>query len=223
MKETTKKNSNQIISDFLSNNKKILLTVLSVAVVLIIAFGVYSTVSQNKINEMINSTTELDNMYDEVLNSNGDKEAFVSYGNKLIEEYKGTKAEVIAYSRLASYFFDEKNFEKALEYYTKAYVNFPKDMAASVYMFNAAMCNEELGNVDQAIEVLTNLVKTYKSNDLESADLSPDVPEAIFNLGRLFESKGDLTKAIENYELLVAEYQSYNLSNLAKTRLLTIK
>jgi tetratricopeptide (TPR) repeat protein len=124
---------------------------------------------------------------------------------------------------LAAYFYDKEDFTKAFDNYTLAYTNFPNDYAASVYMFNAAMAQEEIGDADKAIEILEEIVSQFKSNDIDVADFSADVPEALFNLGRLYEAQGNLEKAVEKYEILVAEYQSYNLSNLAKTRLLTLK
>lgn len=223
MKETTKKTSNQIISDFLTSKKKVLFTILAVIICAVAAFGILSGVQKNNLDSMINSTTELDNMYEELINENGDKDAFISFGLKLVEDYKGTKAELISYSRMASYYYDEDDFSNALEYYTLAYTKFPNDIAASVYMFNAAMSQEELGATDEAINLLEEIVTLYKSSDIDVADISADVPEALFNLGRLYEEQGNLTKAVEQYEVLVAEYQAYNLSNLAKSRLLSLK
>lgn len=222
MKETTKKTSNQIISDFLNSNKNVLFTVLAVIVVIIIAFGIITSINNNKNNLMINSTTELDRLFDEA--SQGESiDEFIQYADSLTVDFKSTKAELMAYSRLASYYFDNEDFDKAYNYYNLAYTLFPKDMAASLYLFNSAMAKEELGDVDEAISILENLVVLYKSSVLDVADRSADVPEAIFNLGRLYESKNDIDNAVLNYEILVAEYQSYNLSSLAKTRLLTIK
>lgn len=223
MNETKKKNSNQIISDFLTNNKMMLLIVLAVIIVVVVAFGIFSSVSTKNVNEVLNSTTELDRLYDEVNRDEGTEEDFVNYANKLITDFSGTKAEIVSYSRLASYFYDKKDYEKANEYYTLAFTKFPEDIAASIYMFNSAMSLEELNRVDEAIVVLQNLVTIFKSSNIDVADRSADVPEAIFNLGRMFESKNDTPKAKEQYEILVAEYKSQNLSNLAKSRLLTLK
>lgn len=222
MKETTKKTSNQIISDFLNSNKKALLVILAVIVVAIIAFGTISAVNNSKENQMINSTTELDTLFNDAMNSENVDE-FIAYAESIIVDYKGSKAELISISRLASYYFDNNNFDKAYTYYNLAYTQFPNDLAASVYMFNAAMAKEESGSIDEAITILESIVSLFKSSDLDVADKSADVPEAIFNLARLFESKNDITKAVEQYEILVAEYQGYNLASLAKTRLLTIK
>ena len=223
MKETTKKTSNQILSDFLTSNKNVLLIILAVIVVVIASVGVYSTLEKNKVSLIGNSISTIDIMFDEIMNSKGDKDEFISYCSEVVEESAGTKAELIAYSRLASMYFDDQNFEKALENYTNAYVKFPNDLAASVYMFNAAMTLEELENSEKAITLLEELVSNFKSSKIDKADLSADVPEAIFNLARLYEKLGNEEKAINNYEILVAEYQNYNLTNLAKTRLITLK
>ncbi|MGL1891776.1 MAG: tetratricopeptide repeat protein [Spirochaetaceae bacterium] len=223
MKETTKKTTNQIISEFLTSKKKVLFIILAVIAVTVLLFGLFSNLQLKKMSKMINSTTKLDMLYNEVLSSENDGQEFLDYATDLINNQSSTKAELIAYSRLASYYFDKEDFQKSADNYTLAFTNFPNDIAASVYMFNAAMALEELGQVKETISILESIVTKYKSSELDKEDTSADVPEAIFNLGRLYESEGDISKAIEQYELLVAEYQSYNLSSLAKTRLLSIK
>lgn len=223
MKDSTEKSSNQIVSDFLSNNKKVLITVLGVITLVLVLLGIYTMVSKSNTDKAFNATIELDNLYEELLSENIEAEQFIEYADSLVVEYKGSKAELMAYSRLASYYFDESLFDKAVKNYTAAYLNFPNDMAASVYMFNAAMALEELGQVDEAIKTLELLVATFKSSDLDVNDTSADVPEALFNLGRLAEGSGDTTTAISYYEQLVAEYKDYNITNLAKSRLLSFK
>ncbi len=223
MNETTKKSTNQKISDFLTRQKKVLFTVLTIVVCVIIVFGIYSTINNKKNNEIVNSTTKLDRLYNDLLRSEGDENEFIEYANTIITDYGNSRAELTAYSRMAGYYFEQKDFDKALEYYTLAYTNFPNDIATSVYMFNAAMANEELGALDDAILVLESAVNTFKNPDIDAPDFSSDIPEVLFNLARLYETVGNEEKAIENYEVLVAEYQSYNLASLAKTRLIQIK
>ena len=223
MKETTKKTASQILSDFITNQRKVLFTVLVVVVSVIIILGVWSGVKKNNNEKMVDATIELVDLSEKLARGEVPSEDFIKYANEVIESYKGQKAELLAYSKLAGYYFDNKDFEKALDFYTLAYTNFPKDMANSVYMFNAAMALDELGKTDESIKVLEWLVSKFKVSDINKADKSADVPEAIFNLGRLYESKGNTKKAIENYEILVAEYQNYNLANLAKSRLISIK
>ena len=223
MSEVTKKTSNQIISDFLTSQKKVLFTVLVIVVCGIIVFGVFSGINDKKQSEVVNISIELDSMLNKLTRAEIVEADFIDFTTSVIKDYKNTKAELAVYSNLGSYYFDQGNFEKSLENYTLAYRNFPKDLANSVYLFNSAMCQEELGKKDEAIKLLEELVTKFKNSDINGADLSSDVPEAIFSLGRLYEATGDIDKAVNNYEILVAEYQSYNLSNLAKSRLITIK
>ncbi len=223
MKETEKETINQKLSNFLTNNKKILFLVLAILACIIIVFGILSKIQQKNRNIMVNKSVEIETLYHEVSHTDGDVESFITVANEGISKFPGTKAELMAYVKLASYYFDEKDFEKSEEYYTLAYTKFPKDLGVTVYMFNAAMSLEEQGKINDAIIILEKIVADFKSDNLEVPDKSYDIPEVIFNLGRLNEAKGDNNKAIEYYEILVAEYKSYNLSNLAKTRLLTIK
>lgn len=223
MKETTKKSINQVISDFLTSNKNKLIIILGAIFLAIIVTGVVSTINKSNKNKMINSTTELDKLYSDILSGTIEESVFTGYANELISKYKGTKAELIAYSRLGSYYFDNSKFEEAAQNFELAFTNFPNDLAASVYMFNAAMAYEELGNDNKAVEILTTALELFKSKDIKIADKSADVPEILFNLGRLSEKSGDIEKAIGFYEILVAEYQNINITNLAKSRLLSFK
>lgn len=224
MNENTKQSNGQKLSDFIIKQKKALLFILVLVVAITIVIAVVSISSTTKANEVSNSTNRLIELYEELtLTEDKSSDEFEKYAESLIKDYKGTKAELLAYSRLASYNFDQGNFQKAVDNYTLAYSNFPDDIATSVNMFNAAMSYDELGNVDEAINVLTLLVEKFKSSTAEGEDLSADVPEAIFNLARLYESKNDTENAVKNYEILVAEYNSYNLSSLAKSRLIDIK
>lgn len=77
----------------------------------------------------------------------------------------------------------------------------------------AAVAAEESGNIDAAIGHYETLAKDYiKDNPLAA--------NALFNLGRLYESKGDYAKAKTTYEKLVAEIGTSEWALLAKNRLI---
>lgn len=224
MSEHTKETAGQKMSEFITKQKKVLVSILIIAVAVIVVVSLLSFNANKKSYDVANSTTELMELFEKVsISDDENSEDFIAYANKLIAEKSGTKAELLAYSRLASYYFDKGEFQKAVDNYTLAYTKFPEDLASSVNMFNAAMSYEELGNVDEAIKVLEELVEVYKSSIAEGNDLSSDVPEALFNLGRLYEAKDDVENAVAKYEILVSEYNSYNLAGLAKSRLIVIK
>lgn len=223
MEDSTKKNKSQILNDFLVQKKKVLISVLVVLLVAILTFGIVNSVIEQKSNEAVQAAAELDKIYEKVISEDNEAVELIDYSAEILSKYEGSIAELMVYSRLGSYYFDEKDFNKALENYTLAYTKFSDDLASSVYMFNAAMCLDELNRGVEAITILEELVKKYKSTDVKVADFSGDIPEALFNLGRLYEENGNTQKAVESYEILVAEYQSVSLSNLAKSRLIDIK
>ncbi|MEJ5184193.1 MAG: tetratricopeptide repeat protein [Rectinemataceae bacterium] len=85
--------------------------------------------------------------------------------------------------------------------------------AAPVALSLAAVAAEESGNIDAAIGHYETLAKDYiKDNPLAA--------NALFNLGRLYESKGDYAKAKTTYEKLVAEIGTSEWALLAKNRLI---
>lgn len=223
MEDSSKKTLSQLLSDFLIKQKRVLVASAVVIIVAIVAIGVVNNLASGNRARVIDSVSELDQIYEDSLTEKVDSLDFVKFAEKLITEDEGTIAELMAYSRLGSYYFDNEDYGKAFENYTNAYTKFPNDLASSTYMFNAAMALDELDREEEAIEVLELLVETYKSTDVKVGDISGDIPEALFNLGRLYESNGNLEKAISSYEVLVAEYQSYNLANFAKSRLIEIK
>lgn len=224
MNETSKETTSQKMSDFIVKKKKALLASLVIVIAVIVVVGVMSITMNQKNVEVMNATTKLFDLAEDLATSEDkDSKEFEEYAAKLISDYKGTKAELLSYTRLASYYFDEGKFQEALDNYTLAYTNFPDDIATSVNIFNAAMANEELGNIDETIKLLELIVEKYKSSTPEGKDLSSDVPEAIFNLGRIYEGKDDIEKASSYYDILVTEYNSYQLAGLAKSRLIDIK
>jgi len=70
--------------------------------------------------------------------------------------------------------------------------------------------------VDGAINAWSRIADEY-------SDVSPDAPEAIFNLGRLAETAGDIPGAIERYESLAARFPQSRWTDLAKSRILVLE
>lgn len=223
MEDSSKKTLSQSISDFLIKQKKILISVAVIVIAIIVVVGVVNSIANSNKVKLMDSISQLDEIYGDVLSEDKEISELEKFAQDLIDNNPGTIAELMAYSRLGAYYFDNDDFGKSFEYFTNAYTKFPKDLAASTYMFNAAMSLDELDREEEAIEVLETLVSTYKSDDVKVGDLSGDVPEALFNLGRLYEANGNNEKAIISYETLVAEYQTYNLANFAKSRLIELK
>jgi len=88
---------------------------------------------------------------------------------------------------------------------------------APVSLYNAGAAKEESGAVDEAARLWTHLVENYTG-------VSPDVPEALFNLGRLAETHDkDTEKALKHYYELAARFPESRWTDLSKTRILIIE
>ena len=79
---------------------------------------------------------------------------------------------------------------------------------------NAAACNENLGNVDVALETYNKLWDEYGKEGLYGS-------RALFNAARIYEGKGQMDLAVALYEQLIGEYQDVasEYAKLAQSRI----
>ncbi len=90
----------------------------------------------------------------------------------------------------------------------------PKSYTAPLCYYNAAVCSEELGDTDAAVEYYGEAVLS---------DTFGRKPRAIFNIGRIEDQRGNYTAAATQYELLTAQYPADNWSSLAESRLIALR
>lgn len=209
------------VAEFISKYKMILWATLAVLVVLVVVF----TIVDNNIQGM-------NNMYSE--KSEELQEDYQNWFNSSEEEKEQKESDLL--NEIAEITDTEKNnilVEKALfirgqvylqkEEWDNAYGDFiriaessPDSYLASVSFYNAAGAKESSGDLQGALEILTGTADTYKAN-------SPIIPEILFNMGRLNEALGNGKAAIESYDELTSSYSSSNWTNLAKTRIISLK
>ena len=114
------------------------------------------------------------------------------------------------YNSLGVAYSNNKNYEKALEFYTKAIENSPSPF---LYYSNLAQCYEEMERYDDAITVYNKLKKEAPDYD---SHFKPD-----FNIGRLNDIKsGKIGKNGEEYYLAIEHSnngdEAFNNSNIIK-------
>lgn len=109
--------------------------------------------------------------------------------------------------------YDQKNYSEARDAYLKA-ANGKKAYTSSLNYFNAAVCSEELGDNDSAVQY-------YKlaGEDQNFALLD----HALFSLGRVYEAKSSFEDAKAAYEKIENLHSSANWAQLAKSRLIALK
>ena len=114
------------------------------------------------------------------------------------------------YNSLGVAYSNNKNYDKALEFYTKAIENSPSPF---LYYSNLAICYEEMERYDDAIEIYNKLKKEAPDYD---SHFKPD-----YNIGRLNDIKsGKMGKNGEKYYLAVEHSdngdKAFNNSNIIK-------
>nr|WP_246433809.1 tetratricopeptide repeat protein [Spirochaeta isovalerica] len=92
----------------------------------------------------------------------------------------------------------------------------PDSYLASVSLYNGASALENNGDVEEALSLLNVISEKYRSE-------SPILPETLFNIARLNEKLGKAEDAITVYEDLEKSYPSSSWTNLAKTRIISLK
>ncbi len=79
-----------------------------------------------------------------------------------------------------------------------------------------AVCKEEVGDLDGALQAL-------KEVDTRYGKTFPETPHILFSMGRLYEAKGSYSEAANAYNRLVDEYPQSSWTKLARNRLIYFK
>ena len=112
---------------------------------------------------------------------------------------------------------ENEEWEKAASAFETVAEKWENSYLASVSLYNAGAAMEESDAINEAIRYWTRLIENY-------TEVSPDVPEALFNLGRLAETHGgDSEEALKHYYELAAKFPNSRWTDLSKNRILIIE
>lgn len=111
---------------------------------------------------------------------------------------------------------EKENMEEAAASFMKLAETWEDSYLAPVSLSNAAAAMENAGNIEGAKQAWMEMINTY-------SDLSPDVPEAIFHLGRLAEAEGQTDEALKRYREVASRFPDSRWTNLSKSRILALE
>jgi len=221
-KKTEKKTFSEKLADFIGANR-ILIISIGVAVVLAIAaVGIYTAVSGNiasasgramdladqKIQQWSQET-------DEQKKADAEK-SLITDLDSIAKKWPRTLAAQRALLRKGAILSQKKDYAEAEKVALDAFSRDKKSYAAPVALELAAVSAEEAGNIDAAITHYTALTKDYlKDNPIASS--------ALFNLGRLQESKKDYKAALATYNQLISSFGDSDWAVLAKNKVIYLK
>lgn len=204
------------VNAFLTKNKGILVAVCVVLVVVIAAWSVIATVSKSTTEKNLDAVEAVN--YSLVKDSSLEGDELAEKQNKALETLKeyqsksgsaGVRANLLA----ADILFAQKKYKESKDAWIAA-AKGGKSYVSSIAYFNAAVCCEEVEDIDGAI---ANYENASKGEEFLF------VTHALFSLGRVYEEKGDYKKACETYTKLFDKEPSDSWALLAKDRLITLK
>lgn len=208
----------QRISAILVKNRTFIIGGIAAVFVVITALIVVTVVSDSKRE---GAYEKIDSLMDEWNTAKNDKTDTLAAAEDEIlagldkiagsnsRSFAGARADMAA----AEIYFTRKDWTNAQARYLAAESSAPAAYTAGLNLFNAAVCAEELGNTDTAVEYLEKAVS------LDNFTLKT---RALFNVGRIQEGLGQVEKAIAAYERLTGDYAEDEWTNLAKSRLIEL-
>ena len=211
MTEVKKESTNTKLESFIFRNRKVIITIAGVivaaAVVLCVAIGVKD--SSNKKGLAAVDKVE----FEYTVKSSGLTESEVSARQeKALADIGslcgksgivGVRANMLA----ADVYFAKKDYSSALSAYNAAAEKGRK-------FYTAAICNEELGNKEEAVKLFAECADT---KDFLLAS------HALFNSGRLQEELGLVKEASETYKKATEKYSNDPWANLSQSRIIDLQ
>jgi len=214
-------NTAEKINDFITKNRKAIFTVIVFIIVFFVGLIAYLSITDALNKKAITAMDELNGKFDDLtLNSEDDYnapdvETLLTEVKTFAEKtggFPGSKAWAI----VGQIYSGRKDWANAQEAWLSSAKKGNKTYLAPIALFNAAAAAEEQGNLEQAIELLEQCV----AHKFEF----PAAPRAQFSIGRLHETLGNNTAAVEAYRAVIIKWPEMPVwQNLARSRIAVIE
>ena len=215
MEEIEKKTLSDRMGDFIASYRKVILGLLAVlfvaAAAVAVTLSVMNVQKEKGLAQLDTIQFESEKLGNEEADAQKKAELFEQL-KKLADSSSGTVKTRAAMAAAASAFAD-KNWEESRTYWLMASGAQKKAYTNPIALYNAAVCSEELADADSALR--------YFDEAAGNKDF-PLAARALFNAGRIEESRGNYTEALSRYEKLDAAYNSSEWAHLAKSRVIAL-
>lgn len=215
--ENEKKTFADLLTLFIVKFRFVLLGILVAGILAIVAVGVVSSMNEKAVKVGL---TEVDKITDEYATLKFSETTDTAKEDELIAKAQAVAdkngpvvVKVRANILVAEIQYGRKNYEAARAAWLAAAEADKKSYTFGLCNYQCGICSDELGDYDNAV--------AYLNAAAESEDFA-DVPRALFNIGRIEESRGNYEKAAETYKKLFADYPSDQWATLAKSRLISL-
>lgn len=215
--ENEKKTFADLLTLFIVKFRFVLLGILVAGILAIVAVGVVSSMNEKAVKAGL---TEIDKITDEYATlkfsettDTAKEDELIAKAQAVVDKNGPVVVKVRANILVAEIQYGRKNYEAARAAWLAAAEADKKSYTFGLCNYQCGICSDELGDYDNAV--------AYLNAAAESEDFA-DVPRALFNIGRIEESRGNYEKAAETYKKLFADYPSDQWATLAKSRLISL-
>lgn len=170
--------------------------------------------SIQKENEAFSQLEQTFFNYQSSLNEKGPKDAYEMIQTefqRILDNYSGTKGGNLAGLIFANICYNAGNYDRAVALYQKALKDYNDDISMKAFALSG------LGYAYEGKKDYPAAVKFFEEIVSSSEAIMKD--EALFNLGRIYASMGDLDKSAKSYNQIVSEYTGSIYYPLAKEKL----
>lgn len=219
MDKEEKKTASEKFNAWLVKYRFVLIGVIGAIILCAVVIGVIIAVDESNREKGFAALDAIETSYTEMLaeddlDADGRAEKVATFRDELAGLTKKGAVGSRAYMLLADIEFNEKNYDAAINAWIAASEANPKAYTSALSLYNAAVCYEELGDIDSAI--------SYLKMTVESDDF-PLKSRALFNAGRLEEGRGNYEEAVDWYTQVNDDFAGDSWANFAMSRIITLE
>lgn len=210
----------QKLNDFIMKFRLVFIAVLIAFVVFFAGILTYTTITEKRATGAYEKTEKLVKDW-EIAKGASDLSGLSAKEDEIIQgllavakSNKSSFAGARANMSIAEIYFSRKDWKNAEDYYLAAAKADTKAYTQGICLYNAAVCSDEQGNEDAAIELFN------KTISLEDFALKS---RAYFNIGRIEEQRSHAEAAITAYQKLAEQFPDDEWTKLAKSRIIALQ
>ncbi len=219
--EHEKRKLSEVIAQVIHSWRYVLWTVLIIGAALLAFYFVYTQVNQKRAAASIEAAESVQKLYAQwsaetnAETKTTEEAQLVTALDSLVKNYPRQYGGQRGLFLRAEYYYEKKDWEKAVSDYQALSKGFPQSYLAPIALFNAGVCLEQSGKMEEALALYKSIIDLYKD--------SSTAPRALFDAGRISEQQNAIDQAKTFYDKLSTDYPQSEWTILAKNRIIELK